>query len=102
MNKRLAIILVLAVPACGGHPAKPAPGTGTLWGYVRLVRREGVKLADKHDPVYADRRQSQVEMLDYKTPGLAVVYLVGRPSPGGSLSMVLESRTGKARVGFHP
>ena len=103
MKRRIAALLVLiSLPACIGNPsAKPAAGTGSVWGYVRLVRREGVKSVDRKDPVYADHRLPELELVDYRRPGFAVVYLEGPPSRGGVLSLELTA-VGGARVGFRP
>ena len=51
---RPALIGLLFCVACSHHPLSPAPGTATLWGYVRLVPRAGVTPGRKTDTPYSD------------------------------------------------
>jgi hypothetical protein len=69
---------------CVRVPPPPAPGTGTLWGYVRLVPRAGVTPARQEYGPYADRRLRDVTVVDYSRPGFAVVYLEAPEPPGGT------------------
>ena len=71
------------------------PGTGTLWGYLTLKPRQGVKPGTQDTSGYADRRYRHVEFVNYKNPEFAVIYLDGPPSPTGSANVVLkETRYG--------
>jgi len=89
------IALALLAVGCRGFP-RPAPRSGTLWGYATLERREGVKPTHKHDPVYKDPRFANVETVDYGKPGFMLVYLEGPPSPAGTTVFAI----GDAREGF--
>lgn len=72
------------------HPPAVTPGTGTLWGYVRVVPREGVTPGKKDESTYADRRMRDVQFVDYSRPGFAVVYLEGAPPPSGTGRVAIQ------------
>ena len=94
-------LLAAAVVACATQaPAPPSPGTGTVWGHLRLVPREGVTPVKPGGSPYADRRMSDVEFVDYSTPGFAVVYHDAGPSPAGTAQ--LEIRTTGVRTRLDP
>jgi hypothetical protein len=78
---------------CVHAPPRPAPGTGTLWGYVRLVPRAGVKPGKASDGAYADRRLRDVEFVDYSKPGFVVVHLEGGMTPRGTDRVTIEPST---------
>ncbi|MEM7235491.1 MAG: carboxypeptidase-like regulatory domain-containing protein, partial [Planctomycetota bacterium] len=81
--------------ACTSHPmVKPSSGKGALWGYVELVRRSGVKPPAKNDPVYANSKFKNVELVDYSQPGFAVAYVDGLPSPEGTTKLVIRDAGG--------
>ncbi|MEZ4353191.1 MAG: carboxypeptidase-like regulatory domain-containing protein [Myxococcota bacterium] len=61
--------LVLVAAGCATAPA-PDPGTGTIWGYVRLVPRAG---SASSGAGYGDRRLATVKRFDYAHPRFAVV-----------------------------
>lgn len=66
--------------ACALPPRLDDASRSGVWGYVRLVPREGV--APASEGPYADRRYADAELVDYTRPGFAVVYLDGpAPSP---------------------
>jgi hypothetical protein len=67
--------------ACVSAPPAPTPGRGTLFGDLRLVPREGVRLPDPTDASYADPRLRDVALVDYSKPGFAVVWLDGETPP---------------------
>lgn len=71
------LVSVVGAAACvsPGMPPSPAAGKGTLWGHVRLVPREGVRLTGTGTGSYGDRRYRDVVPVDYSRPGFAVVYL---------------------------
>ena len=70
--------------------APPAPDTGTLWGYFTLKPREGVKPGGGDGSGYSDRRYRDVEYVNYRDPGFAVVYLEGPPPTVGAVNVTLE------------
>ncbi|HYR97078.1 MAG TPA: hypothetical protein VEM57_10095 [Candidatus Binatus sp.] len=84
MYLRLGLAGLACLAGCVRVPPPPAPGTGTLWGYVRLVPRAGVTPGKREYGPYADRRLRDVTFVDYSRPSFAVVYLDGPASPGGS------------------
>jgi hypothetical protein len=94
-----ALLLGFAVLACAtGAPAPPKPGTGTAWGYLHLVPREGVTPVKPGASPYADRRMRDVEFVDYSKPGFAVVHLDRGPSPRGSAELVIRSTGVRTRL----
>src|SRR5262249_46045936 len=68
-----------------------APGRATLWGYVRLVPREGVHPAAPGGGAYADPRLRDAALVDYSRPGFAVVYLDAGASGGGAGAPALRA-----------
>jgi hypothetical protein len=83
--------------ACAGAP-RPDPGTGVVFGSVRLVPKAG---AERAVAAYSDRRLRDVERVDYQQPGFSVVF--ASPAAGGAsapAAFVLEARSG--RVAFAP
>lgn len=94
-----ALLLACAALACAtGAPAPPQPGTGTAWGYLRLVPREGVTPVKGGSSPYADRRMRDVEFVDYEKPGFAVVYLDSGPSPRGSAELMIRTTGVRTRL----
>jgi hypothetical protein len=61
--------------ACAQTPPPPTPGTGTLFGDLHLVPREGVHMPASSGGAYQDRAMADVELVDYSKPGFAVVWL---------------------------
>ena len=95
------LVLAAAVAACASQaPAPPIAGTGTVWGYLRLVPREGVTPVKPGASPYADRRMADVEFVDYSKPGFAVVYVDEGRSPAGAAQ--LEIRTSGVRTRLDP
>jgi hypothetical protein len=90
----------LACAGGGGAPAAPVAGTGSAWGYLRLVPREGVKVSRPGAGPYGSRRMRDVKLVDYSTPGFAVVYTESGQSPAGSVE--LEIRTTGVRTQILP
>ena len=82
MYLRLGLAGLAWLAGCVRVPPPPAPGTGTLWGYVHLVPRAGVTPGKRDYDSYADRRLRDVTFVDYSRPGFAVVYLDGPPAGG--------------------
>ena len=80
--------------ACAGAP-RPDPGTGTVFGSVRLVPKAG---AERAAASYSDRRLRDVERVDYQQPGFSVVFAsaagAGAAAPA---ALVLEASAGRVR-----
>ena len=89
----VALMLPAALWACATSPPSPAPGKGSLEGVLRLIPREGVHPGHAADGPYASIRFRDVKFVDYDHPGFAVVYLEGRPAPGGTARLAIRSST---------
>jgi hypothetical protein len=96
MRYALAITLAaLAAGAASPPPAASEEAVGAVWGYVRLVPREGVAEATGGAHAYGDRDVSGAQLVDYSTPGFAVVYAEGEPAADERASIaVVASPTG--------
>jgi hypothetical protein len=94
----LALLAAAGLACATGTPAPPAAGTGTVWGHLRLVPREGVKPVKGGASPYADRRMSEVEFVDYSTPGFAVVHLGAGPSPAGTAQLAIRTTGVRTRL----
>jgi hypothetical protein len=81
--------------ACAGAPHAD-PGTGVVFGSVRLVPKAG---AERAVAGYSDRRLRDVERVDYQQPGFSVVFAnaSGPNAAAAPAAFVLESRTGRVR-----
>jgi hypothetical protein len=77
----------------------PGAGESSVWGYVRLVPREGVS-GTPSSGGYGSRALADVELVDYTQPGFAVVWAEGSPPAGGRV--LLSVRRGAARVEIDP
>ncbi len=94
-----ALALAFSCLACAtGAPAPPREGTGTAWGYLKLVPREGVTPHQAGGSPYADRRMRDVTFVDYSKPGFAVVYLDAGPSVGGSAELLIRTTGVRTRL----
>jgi hypothetical protein len=89
MVRWISAIAVLSL-ACASAPPAPAPGRSHVYGELRLVPREGVKPGG-HSSSYGDRRLRDVELVDYSSPGFAVVYLSEEPVPADELRLVIRA-----------
>jgi len=93
------LLLAAAAIACATQaPAPPVAGTGTVWGHLRLVPREGVTPVKPGASPYGDRRMSDVEFVDYSKPGFAVVHLDSGPSPAGTAQLVIRASGVRTRL----
>jgi hypothetical protein len=90
MGKTLTCLIVVLASACTASPARPARGTATVWGYLRLVPHEGIALPKKGSGSYGSRRLQGVTLVDYAKPGFAVVYVDGVP-PEDSVELSIRS-----------
>jgi len=92
--RRVAGLLVTFALACapGGPSSLSEAGTGEgVWGYVRLLPREGVQPSrGSGGGSYGDRRLATVELVDYERPGFAVVYAEGLPVPADALALIVR------------
>jgi hypothetical protein len=88
------------VLACAGAPPVD-PGTGVVFGSVRLVPKAG---AERASAAYSDRRLRDVERVDYQQMGFSVVFAnaeaVSPATAGGSAAFALEPWAGHVR--FRP
>ena len=84
--------------ACVSVPASPTPGSGTLFGRLRLVPRDGVSLPASGSGAYADPRLRDVELVDYTRPGFAVVWLDGHGVPGSKARVTIRASEFETRL----
>jgi hypothetical protein len=76
--------------ACAPAPPPVEPGTGSLFGDLILVPRQGVTLPGAADRSYGDPRLADVRLVDYASPGFAVVYL-DAPSSQASQKLAIRA-----------
>jgi hypothetical protein len=81
------------VLACA-PPPPVEPGTGSLFGDLILVPRQGVVLPGAADASYGDPRLADVRLVDYARPGFAVVYLDAPPSQASQALAIRSARLG--------
>jgi len=77
--------------ACASAPPAPTPGTGTLYGELRLVPHAGVTMPDANDSAYQDRHMRDAHIFDYSQPGFAVVYLESGARPGERVDVTIRA-----------
>src|SRR5262245_4462678 len=92
MVHRLPIALCLLLSlACASGGSAPAPGKARVFGTLRLVPHTGVEVPSSHGGgSYGSRRMRDVELVDYSTPGFAVVYVAEETAPGGSARIAIR------------
>lgn len=74
------------------------PGKGRVFGTLRLVPHEGVPHASGGGGSYGSRRLRDTELVDYSTPGFAVVYVAEGAPPGGSVSIAVRDTLVEPRL----
>jgi hypothetical protein len=80
--------------ACAGPP-RAEPGTGVVFGSVRLVPKAG---AERAAGAYADRRLRDVAAVDYQQPGFSVVFTDAAPAAAPApAAFALETWAGRVR-----
>jgi len=84
--------------ACATAPPAPTPGTGTLFGDLTLVPRDGVHMPASSGGAYQDRDMADVELVDYSRPGFAVVWLEGGPLPGQGARVTIRANEFETRL----
>lgn len=84
--------------ACAGTPDAPAPGTSRIFGTLRLVPHEGVPHTSGGGGSYGSRRMQGTALVDYSTPGFAVVYVAGGERPGGRASVSVRDTLVEPRL----
>jgi hypothetical protein len=84
--------------SCASAPAPTAAGSGAAWGYVRLVPRAGVAEATGGAHAYGDRDLTGAQLVDYSTPGFAVVYAEGEPVAGERSAVAVVSAAAGVRL----
>jgi hypothetical protein len=89
MAHRASIALLLALQlACA--TAGPVPGKSHVFGTLRLVPHAGVEVPKASGGAYGSRRMRDVELVDYSTPGFAVVYVAESAPPGGTAEIAIR------------
>jgi hypothetical protein len=92
--RQLAAFAALAALAgalgCAGGAAAPAPGKARLYGTLRLVPHEGTQHSSGGGGSYGSIRLRDAGLVDYSTPGFAVVYVAGGAQPEGSVAVTIR------------
>ena len=86
----IAIGTLLLVLACASAPPGSKSGTGTLWGTLHLVPRDGVKPSTGGTSSYDDPRYRHARPVDYSRPGFAVVFVDSPEAPARQLAMAIR------------
>lgn len=86
----VALAPLAACLACAGAPAAPAPGKARVFGTLRLVPHAGAPHQSGGGGSYGSIRLRDVGLVDYSTPGFAVVYVAENTQPGGSVSVAIR------------
>jgi hypothetical protein len=103
---RLALACGLGIAlACVGAPRLEDPARSGVWGYLRLIPREGVVApspvaGSAGGGAYRDRRISDATLVDYSAPGFAVVYV--EEDDGSDRGLTLEIRSGLVGLRLEP
>lgn len=84
--------------ACATAPPAPTPGTGTLFGDLHLVPRDGVHMPASGDGAYQDLDMAGVELVDYSKPGFAVVWLEGGPHVAEGARVTIRANAFETRL----
>jgi len=96
---RASITALLALClGCAGTPDSPAPGRSRVFGTLRLVPHEGVPHSAGGGGSYGSRRLADTELVDYSTPGFAVVYVDEGAQPGGTASIAVRDTLVEPRL----
>lgn len=86
----VALAPLAACLACASAPAAPAPGKARVFGTLRLVPHAGAPHASGGGGSYGSIRLRDAGLVDYSTPGFAVVYVAENAPPGGSASVAIR------------
>jgi hypothetical protein len=66
------------------------PGKARVFGTLQLVPHAGAPVPSGGGGSYGSRRMRDVELVDYSTPGFAVVYAGDDARPGGSAEIAIR------------
>jgi hypothetical protein len=75
--------------ACAGAGSAPAPGKSRVFGSLRLVPHAGAPLPSGGG-AYGSLRLRDAGLVDYSTPGFAVVFVNAGSKPGGSALVTIR------------
>ena len=100
---RIAAIVSLAplaaLVSCAGAPAAPSPGKAAVFGTLKLVPHEGVPRPSRGDnAAYQSLRVRGAELVDYSTPGFAVVFVAEGMRPGGHAALAIRDTSVAPRL----
>lgn len=86
----VALALALAGGlACAGAGSAPAPGKSRVFGTLRLVPHAGAP-ASSGGKAYSSLRMRDAGLVDYSTPGFAVVFVNTGTKPGGAATVTIR------------
>jgi hypothetical protein len=102
MRRALCTALVTLVLAggtsCAGTGAPPAPGKARVFGTLRLVPHEGAPAPSGGSSSYGSIRLRDAGLVDYSTPGFAVVFANEGARPGGSVKVAIRDTAIEPRL----
>jgi hypothetical protein len=75
--------------ACAGAGSAPAPGKSRVFGTLRLVPHAGAP-ASSGGKAYSSLRMRDAGLVDYSTPGFAVVFVNTGTKPGGAATVTIR------------
>jgi hypothetical protein len=94
---RLALAPLVVCLACAGTPA-PSPGKASVFGTLRLVPHAGAPHASGGGGSYGSRRMRDTSLVDYSTPGFAVVFLAEGAQPAGEAAISIRDTRVEPRL----
>jgi hypothetical protein len=95
---RIGLAPLLLCLACAGTGAAPAPGKASVYGTLRLVPHEGAPHSSGGGGSYGSRRMRDVGLVDYSTPGFAVVFLAEGAPPAGEIALAIRDTRVEPRI----
>lgn len=100
MVRSIALFCAALQLACASTSPAPSADRAAVWGYVRLVPRDGVAAITGGAQAYGDREVADAVLVDYSKPGFAVVYADGPPPPAAGARLAI--RDGVTSAVFEP
>ncbi len=92
------VLGLLCATACAGAPPPTLPGTGSVWGQMRLVPHEGVTPGSGGSGAYSSPALRDVRFVDYSRPGFAVVWVEGPAAPRDTTRVAIRDSKHIARL----
>lgn len=97
MARAIALFATTLLAACASAPPAPRADRAAIWGYVRLVPRDGVA-THAGSASYGDRSVADAVLVDYSKPGFAVVWADGPAPPASDARLAIRDGVAGARI----